>query len=88
MPQQPPPMQQPNVSAADVSAGARVCPAGLHRVESRSVQVQAGFEEEREWKSVVNGTTRVDQDSSTEENVIRLRKTAASDASPITTASS
>lgn len=49
--------------------------AGLHRVESRSVQVQACDETREDQRDCVNGT-RVEQESGTEENGLRFRRPA------------
>ena len=67
---------QPNVSSADSNAAARVRPAGLHRVGSRSEQLP-GAAEERE-RDCVNGT-RVEQEAASED-VLRFRRSAASPA--------
>ena len=62
---------------ADSNGAARARPAGLHRVESRSVQVQAVVAEERE-RDCVNGS-RVEQETASED-MLRLRRSAASPA--------
>ena len=83
-----PPTTLPSASSADSSAAAaaRVRPAGLHRVNSRSVQVQAGAAEERD-KDCVNGA-RVEQEAASGENVLRLRSSAAACAAGANTADS